>query len=57
MSKEPGAVQTVVFPMPIDIITPFLELFEKPAKARDLNGDARAAAAPGAGRAPASLDA
>ena len=56
---EIGAEQnsTVVFPMPIDIIKPFLELFEKPAKARDLNGDARGAAAPGAGHAPASLDA
>jgi len=56
---EIGAEQnsTVVFPMPIDIIKPFLELFEKPAKARDLNGDARAAAAPGARHASASLDA
>jgi regulator of protease activity HflC (stomatin/prohibitin superfamily) len=56
---EIGAEQnsTVVFPMPSDIIKPFLELFEKPAKARDLNGDARAAAAPGARHASASLDA
>ena len=56
---EIGAEQnsTVVFPMPIDIIKPFLELFDKPAKARDLNGDARAAAAPGARHASASLDA
>ena len=56
---EIGAEQnsTVVFPMPIDIIKPFLELFEKPAKAQDLNGDARAAAAPGARHASASLDA
>jgi hypothetical protein len=31
---EIGAEQnsTVVFPMPIDIIKPFLELFEKPGK-------------------------
>ncbi|MEO9191581.1 MAG: slipin family protein [Acetobacteraceae bacterium] len=42
---EIGAEQnsTVVFPMPIDIIKPFLELFDKPAKARGVNGDARAA--------------
>lgn len=43
---EIGAEQnsTIVFPMPIDIIKPFLELFEKPAKAHSLNGDGRAAA-------------
>ena len=42
---EIGAEQnsTVVFPMPIDIIKPFLELLEKPGKARSANGDARAA--------------
>ena len=49
---EIGAEQnsTVIFPMPIDIIKPFLELFDKPAKTRGLNGDARAAG-PGAGEA------
>jgi hypothetical protein len=31
---------TVVFPMPIDIIKPFLELFEKPGKAAGANGAA-----------------
>ena len=43
--------------MPIDIIKPFLELFDKPAKTRGLNGDARGGA--GADLAPvaASLDA
>ncbi len=47
---EIGAEQnsTVVFPMPIDIIKPFLNLLEQPAKPRGLNGDARAAG-PGAG--------
>jgi regulator of protease activity HflC (stomatin/prohibitin superfamily) len=37
---EIGAEQnsTVVFPMPIDIIKPFLELFEKPGKAGAANG-------------------
>ena len=51
---EIGAEQnsTVVFPMPIDIIKPFLELFDKPAKAHGLNADARAAGL-GAGDAPA----
>jgi regulator of protease activity HflC (stomatin/prohibitin superfamily) len=29
---------TVVFPMPIDIIKPFLELFEKTVKAAGANG-------------------
>jgi regulator of protease activity HflC (stomatin/prohibitin superfamily) len=40
---EIGAEQnsTVVFPMPIDIIKPFLELFDKPTVAHGLNGDAR----------------
>ena len=40
---EIGAEQnsTVVFPMPIDIIKPFLELFEKPGKPVGANGDAR----------------
>jgi regulator of protease activity HflC (stomatin/prohibitin superfamily) len=53
---EIGAEQnsTVVFPMPIDIIKPFLELFDKPAKTRGLNGDARAAGL-GAGNAPAAV--
>ena len=42
---EIGAEQnsTVVFPMPIDIIKPFLELFEKPGKPAGANGDARVA--------------
>ena len=42
---EIGAEQnsTVVFPMPIDIIKPFLDLLDQPAKPRGLNGDARAA--------------
>jgi regulator of protease activity HflC (stomatin/prohibitin superfamily) len=37
---EIGAEQnsTVVFPMPIDIIKPFLELIEKPSKASAANG-------------------
>ena len=37
---EIGAEQnsTVVFPMPIDIIKPFLELIEKPGKASATNG-------------------
>jgi len=45
---EIGAEQnsTVVFPMPIDLIKPFLELFDKPGTARGLNGDARAAEPP-----------
>jgi regulator of protease activity HflC (stomatin/prohibitin superfamily) len=40
---EIGAEQnsTVVFPMPIDIIKPFLELLERPGKAIGANGDAR----------------
>jgi regulator of protease activity HflC (stomatin/prohibitin superfamily) len=40
---EIGAEQnsTVVFPMPIDIIKPFLELFEKPAKSVVTNGAGR----------------
>jgi regulator of protease activity HflC (stomatin/prohibitin superfamily) len=40
---EIGAEQnsTVVFPMPIDIIKPFLELLERPAKALASNGAAR----------------
>jgi regulator of protease activity HflC (stomatin/prohibitin superfamily) len=39
---EIGAEQnsTIVFPMPIDIIKPFLELFEKPGKAAGANGAA-----------------
>jgi len=43
-----GAEQnsTVVFPMPIDLIKPFLDLIEKPGRAHGLNGDARAAASP-----------
>jgi regulator of protease activity HflC (stomatin/prohibitin superfamily) len=42
---EIGAEQnsTVVFPMPIDIIKPFLELFEKPAKVVGANGTGRTA--------------
>ncbi len=44
---EIGAEQnsTVVFPMPIDIIKPFLELFDKPGKPAGANGDARVAVA------------
>jgi regulator of protease activity HflC (stomatin/prohibitin superfamily) len=40
---EIGAEQnsTVVFPMPIDIIKPFLELLEKPGKAAGANGATR----------------
>jgi len=40
---EIGAEQnsTIVFPMPIDIIKPFLELLEKPGKAAGANGAAR----------------
>ncbi len=40
---EIGAEQnsTVVFPMPIDIIKPFLELFEKSGKPAGANGSAR----------------
>ena len=37
---EIGAEQnsTVVFPMPIDIVKPFLELIEKPGKPASVNG-------------------
>lgn len=40
---EIGAEQnsTIIFPMPIDIIKPFLELLEAPGKAHRVNGDAR----------------
>ena len=40
---EIGAEQnsTVVFPMPIDLIKPFLDLIEKPGKAAGANGAAR----------------
>jgi regulator of protease activity HflC (stomatin/prohibitin superfamily) len=40
---EIGAEQnsTIVFPMPIDIIRPFLELLERPSKPARANGDAR----------------
>jgi len=40
---EIGAEQnsTIIFPMPIDIIKPFLDLREKAAKAAGANGDAR----------------
>ena len=40
---EIGAEQnsTIVFPMPIDIIKPFLELLEKPGKAAGANGATR----------------
>src|SRR5271170_1461207 len=43
---EIGAEQnsTVVFPMPIDIIKPFLELIEQPARTRSANGNARVTA-------------
>jgi regulator of protease activity HflC (stomatin/prohibitin superfamily) len=42
---EIGAEQnsTVVFPMPIDIIKPFLDLMERPGKPSSANGDARVA--------------
>jgi regulator of protease activity HflC (stomatin/prohibitin superfamily) len=42
---EIGAEQnsTVVFPMPIDIIKPFLDLMEKSGKSTGANGDARVA--------------
>jgi regulator of protease activity HflC (stomatin/prohibitin superfamily) len=42
---EIGAEQnsTVVFPMPIDIIKPFLDLMDKSGKTRATNGDARPA--------------
>ena len=41
--SEIGAEQnsTIVFPMPIDIIKPFLDLMEKANKPRGMNGDAR----------------
>ena len=44
---EIGAEQnsTVVFPMPIDIIKPFLDLIEKPATTQGLSGDIRQAGA------------
>jgi len=47
---EIGAEQnsTVVFPMPIDIIKPFLDLVEKPGKPAGANGDARIPFAKGA---------
>ena len=37
---EIGAEQnsTVVFPMPIDIVKPFLEMFDKPGRSRSMNG-------------------
>ena len=40
---EIGAEQnsTIIFPMPIDIIKPFLDLQEKAGKAAGTNGDAR----------------
>ncbi|HME26003.1 MAG TPA: slipin family protein [Acetobacteraceae bacterium] len=40
---EIGAEQnsTIIFPMPIDIIKPFLELLDKAGKTRGVNGDAR----------------
>ena len=40
---EIGAEQnsTIVFPMPIDIIKPFLDLLDKAGKTRGVNGDAR----------------
>ena len=42
---EIGAEQnsTIVFPMPIDIIKPFLDLMDKAGKARSANGDGRLA--------------
>jgi len=40
---EIGAEQnsTVIFPMPIDIVKPFLDLVEKPSKPATVNGGAR----------------
>lgn len=40
---EIGAEQnsTVIFPMPIDLVKPFLDLVERPGKPRSANGDAR----------------
>ena len=40
---EIGAEQnsTIVFPMPIDIVKPFLDLFEKSGRAIGANGDGR----------------
>ncbi|MEJ1975517.1 MAG: hypothetical protein WDN49_04965 [Acetobacteraceae bacterium] len=40
---EIGAEQnsTIIFPMPIDIIKPFLDLLDKSGKARSVNGDGR----------------
>jgi hypothetical protein len=45
---EIGAEQnsTVVFPMPIDIIKPFLELIEQPARAIGTNGANRPSLVP-----------
>ena len=41
--SEIGAEQnsTIVFPMPIDLVKPFLDLMEKAPKLRGVNGDAR----------------
>ena len=44
--RDIGAEQnsTIIFPMPIDIIKPFLDLIEKTGKPAGVNGDARAPA-------------
>jgi regulator of protease activity HflC (stomatin/prohibitin superfamily) len=41
--SEIGAEQnsTIVFPMPIDLVKPFLDIMEKAGKPRGVNGDAR----------------
>ena len=54
---EIGAEQnsTIVFPMPIDIIKPFLELFEKSAKPAGVTATNGAARVPLAADAPASV--
>ncbi|WP_419759914.1 slipin family protein [Acidisoma sp.] len=41
--SEIGAEQnsTIVFPMPIDLVKPFLDLMDKATKPRGMNGDAR----------------
>jgi regulator of protease activity HflC (stomatin/prohibitin superfamily) len=53
---EIGAEQnsTIIFPMPIDIIKPFLDLREKAAKAAGANGDARIPAEAPLSNAPLS---
>ncbi len=54
---EIGAEQnsTVVFPMPIDLIKPFMDLFDKSGTGRSLNGDARPGQADGIAPAAAPV--